>query len=226
MLSIRSFNRFFLTCLFLSALSVSTGVSAKTFLMEFKVGPSTGTAPSPFWPTSISPGDTLLDFTFDAVVGDGLQRDQPNELVLRIGATPTTNKRDLNLYNWGQTGQHGNVAATITSQLGTKVFRDFQPRNGFIDDGTTGGFFNFLAPHPNNPSPGGPGLASYTLGLQSFSRLPGEDRIYIFGSPGARYFSGDWAISEVSAVPVPAAVWLFGTALIGFVGMSRRRKIA
>ena len=30
----------------------------------------------------------------------------------------------------------------------------------------------------------------------------------------------------VSAVPIPAAVWLFGTALIGFVGMSRRRKVA
>jgi hypothetical protein len=33
-------------------------------------------------------------------------------------------------------------------------------------------------------------------------------------------------VSAVSAVPVPAAVWLFGTALIGFVGMSRRRKVA
>ena len=30
----------------------------------------------------------------------------------------------------------------------------------------------------------------------------------------------------ISAVPVPAAVWLFGTALIGFVGMSRRKKVA
>jgi len=29
-----------------------------------------------------------------------------------------------------------------------------------------------------------------------------------------------------SAIPVPAAVWLFGTALIGFAGMSRRRKVA
>ena len=28
-----------------------------------------------------------------------------------------------------------------------------------------------------------------------------------------------------SVVPVPAAVWLFGTALLGFVGYSRRRKI-
>jgi hypothetical protein len=28
----------------------------------------------------------------------------------------------------------------------------------------------------------------------------------------------------VSAVPVPAAVWLFGTALLGLVGFSKRRK--
>jgi len=37
-----------------------------------------------------------------------------------------------------------------------------------------------------------------------------------------------WEVTEfsVSAVPVPAAVWLFGTALIGFVGYSRRRRIS
>ena len=33
-------------------------------------------------------------------------------------------------------------------------------------------------------------------------------------------------VKNPSAVPVPAAVWLFGTALIGLVGMSRRRKVA
>jgi hypothetical protein len=31
--------------------------------------------------------------------------------------------------------------------------------------------------------------------------------------------------SRIPAVPVPAAVWLFGTALIGFIGVSRRRKV-
>ena len=30
---------------------------------------------------------------------------------------------------------------------------------------------------------------------------------------------------SVSPVPVPAAVWLFGTALIGFIGFSRRTKV-
>jgi hypothetical protein len=32
--------------------------------------------------------------------------------------------------------------------------------------------------------------------------------------------------STIPPVPLPAAVWLFGTALIGFIGMSRRRKVA
>jgi hypothetical protein len=33
-------------------------------------------------------------------------------------------------------------------------------------------------------------------------------------------------VRGISEVPVPAAFWLFGTALIGFVGMSRRRKVS
>jgi hypothetical protein len=43
---------------------------------------------------------------------------------------------------------------------------------------------------------------------------------------------GDWArmitafSPGASEVPVPAAVWLFGTALVGFVGISRRRKVS
>ena len=32
--------------------------------------------------------------------------------------------------------------------------------------------------------------------------------------------------TEVSAIPVPAAVWLFGSGLLGLVGMARRKKTA
>ena len=38
--------------------------------------------------------------------------------------------------------------------------------------------------------------------------------------------SGSVIGTPVSPVPVPAAVWLFGTALIGLVGFSKRRKAA
>jgi hypothetical protein len=62
----------------------------------------------------------------------------------------------------------------------------------------------------------------------------------IWGGPGALISDGDNEINGVlgldsdftptdpgvPAVPVPAAVWLFGTALVGFIGVSRRRKVA
>lgn len=34
-----------------------------------------------------------------------------------------------------------------------------------------------------------------------------------------------YAVWEVSAVPVPAAVWLFGSGLIGLAGFARRKKV-
>lgn len=38
-------------------------------------------------------------------------------------------------------------------------------------------------------------------------------------------FEGNWhSYEEVSAVPVPAAAWLFGSGLIGLVGLARRNK--
>ncbi len=51
------------------------------------------------------------------------------------------------------------------------------------------------------------------------------------GLDGAGENTNDYVFADaydisVSAVPVPAAFWLFGTALVGFVGISRRRKIA
>lgn len=36
----------------------------------------------------------------------------------------------------------------------------------------------------------------------------------------------DFTVPETSAVPVPAAVWLFGSGLLGLVGVARRRKAA
>jgi hypothetical protein len=44
---------------------------------------------------------------------------------------------------------------------------------------------------------------------------------------GTRMVAGiDNYNASVSPVPVPAAVWLLGTALIGLVGFSKRRKVA
>ena len=42
---------------------------------------------------------------------------------------------------------------------------------------------------------------------------------------GSYASGGSEKFSSVSAVPVPAAAWLFGTALIGFIGLSRRTGV-
>jgi len=37
-------------------------------------------------------------------------------------------------------------------------------------------------------------------------------------------YNGSFIVNELSTVPVPAAVWLFGSGLIGLVGIARRKK--
>ncbi len=37
---------------------------------------------------------------------------------------------------------------------------------------------------------------------------------------------GEWTNLSLTAVPVPAAVWLFGSGLLGLVGLARRKKRA
>jgi hypothetical protein len=85
-------------------------------------------------------------------------------------------------------------------------------------DGTTGVNSGFL-------SMGRGGKISFDLTL--LVSLSSDLFLYI-GEAGnnGEALEGSVVISDLPAVPVPAAVWLFGTALIGLVGFSKRRKAA
>ena len=66
-------------------------------------------------------------------------------------------------------------------------------------------------------------------GLNSLSTT-GTLTVSAILNAGENYFLdgdvGGWVYTDtVSAVPVPAAVWLFGSGLIGLIGMARRKKI-
>jgi len=46
-----------------------------------------------------------------------------------------------------------------------------------------------------------------------------------WSTPGGQGLSHLTFYDSISEIPVPAAFWLFGTALIGFIGFSRRTKV-
>ncbi len=59
----------------------------------------------------------------------------------------------------------------------------------------------------------GLGAGSYTFTLSGFALNAFDSSV-----------TSDYEI-QVEAVPLPAAAWLFGSALVGFISFSRRRKI-
>jgi hypothetical protein len=62
--------------------------------------------------------------------------------------------------------------------------------------------------------------------------VPGFDldtfngRLILGGRTGAAFANGDVDNIRIEAVPLPAAAWLFGSGLLGFIAISRRKKAA
>jgi len=73
-----------------------------------------------------------------------------------------------------------------------------------------------------------PQTYSFASIIQGVSKVDLETLTLLTGGVGSRIEIRELAFNgEIpSAVPVPAAIWLFGTALIGLVGFGKRRKAA
>jgi hypothetical protein len=232
MLYLRSFNRFILIGLALLGLSVSTGASAKTFLVEFQTSQTPEFTSDPFWPISTPPGTTLFDFTIEATPSHGLVTDDPATLLIESDLGLPNSVSDLNLYNWGEFGQHDDVSVGTPSSQSFISILDGEPPAGQSRDGNVDhalGFFGFFAPDVLAPAIYPPPV-HYILEFFNITSDPGDDFIHVDTGDGTfPLIQGDLIISDITAipaVPVPAAVWLFSTALVGFIGMSRRRKVA
>jgi len=62
--------------------------------------------------------------------------------------------------------------------------------------------------------------------MTAFGGATSEVNGRLLGDGTMSGFASSLTISEVSAVPVPAAVWLFGSAILGMVGVSRKRTLS
>lgn len=56
--------------------------------------------------------------------------------------------------------------------------------------------------------------------------MVGHEFQFMDFSSGNLVASGTWQNTSVSAVPVPASVWLFGSGLVGLVGVARRKLVS
>ena len=166
---------------------------------------------------SISAANASIVYNVDRTVGDGSVRGFI-ETDGTIGILNNNNITDWELtltvlglsdtIELGPKSRHS-LAGNATAATATQLWFDFDVKNStnyLFFEGTNPA--NFWCLQTKNCV--GPPSASETISVSN-SR-----------SEAAR--SGRIAFAQISAVPVPAAVWLFGTALIGLVGFSKRRK--
>jgi hypothetical protein len=59
---------------------------------------------------------------------------------------------------------------------------------------------------------------------EASSLASGSHKLIISGTGNKSSFGGSIGVSSISAVPVPAAVWLMGSALIGLVSFGKRKN--
>jgi hypothetical protein len=161
-------------------------------------------------------GGTLYDVTFNDGVGDSFNAlwDADDDGVFGGGGSVFTAAPTF----WGD--QSGAEAArdAIIAALGTV-------------DTTTGSVDGFFIPYGGNAATGTTiSAAQDTISFASDNfNAPSVDNPGLFSQfddETLRYNTWPIASFQVSAVPIPAAVWLFGSGLLGLVGMARRKKVA
>lgn len=160
--------------------------------------------------SSLNIDGTLYDVTFhvaDATSFAELWDSDGDGIFGEVGDTSVFNAQPT---FWGDATGAANAATAITAYLGTADWT-----SSFLTD-------KFFVPYEF--AFGGPSIATYTDNNGALA-TDGLGITTIGGaSTDTMCCSSIGPYASFQAVPVPAAVWLFGSGLLGLIGISRRKK--
>ena len=232
MLHLRSFNRLTLIGLALLCLSISSVRAAvlpplqvdwgNTFTLQTSGGPVNPLVLVGFNPQPEPPGyrGSVLDFGTSSeptvTANDTFESDQLFQILFAMEGQGISFSNTA-----GAPDRFGHYEFSALDAAGAILFNilfDLTTSSNGVPNGDWVGF----NPQPEPPAylPGQGAAIGFNTGFTSFSAV--TLKLQILDAQGnALNFSEAPAV-----VPVPAAVWLFGTALIGLVGFSKRRKAA
>ena len=240
MLYLRSFNRFILISLSLLGISFSGQVQAALVLHHSGGPPVIDTDGGPMADINLPLDSFMFDVVYDSLGGTDTSGGVGNaEWGFAVGTSDTAEipVGAISPFTWDPYGQATFVGASFVSNisLGGTSFLDYNtlgvfdlPVPGSVPPSFYDGFVlasftvtpGILGVSPDDESAdlvlAGLGFRS-TRGLSIYDPSSGV-------TAGQIGYDAQFA-SPPSAVPVPAAVWLFGTALIGLVGFKKRRKV-
>ena len=141
--------------------------------------------------------------------------DTPNDFGLNMGSTiSATGTFDDSILSGGTgvvsfgSGSGNSMTLTVGSYTFTAA-DDVNHPIGYPELSLNGGTFDGL---------------NLAIEFGSFGTFDSLDFWFDGFDDGGNQVSGTWTGFQMTPVPVPAAVWLFGSGLLGLVGLARRKK--
>jgi len=144
-------------------------------------------------------------------------------------ATNTSNLTMGNLQTWAG-GFQQDVQYLAPTQPGTGLgksyaFSDGSSTGQVWQPGVTGGFAGSTDLYGQGPDTAGVGLGQ-TVNLYALTGNGTLNQAQSYLLSTNLTLSAGGTLTTASAVPLPAAVWLFGSGLLGLIGVGRRRAAA
>lgn len=120
----------------------------------------------------------------------------------------------VDMSGFGAQSPNSQLQQLLNTSIGTEYFFSIERQGGVSDIFLDGAALTLTA---------GSTLDDWTTYTGAFTAISASTLLSIDNASGSNIVFVD-NVSVVSAVPVPAAIWLFGSGIIGLIGIAKRNK--